>query len=360
MDRYPARLELEDGTLYSGFSFGSRAARSGEVVFTTSMVGYPESLTDPSYEGQILAFTFPHVGNYGVHGDAADEWGLPAGFESGRIHAAGVVLSQDPSDYSHWSATQSLAQWLAQHDVPGIWGVDTRALTKRLREGGSALGRIVVDERRVPFDDPNARNLVAQVSRKEPADYGARGGEGKKLVVVLDCGCKHSIVRSLLSRGVRVRVVPWDHDLSRERFDGLVLSNGPGDPAMLGVAVMSVRAAMARDIPVFGVCLGNQLLARAAGASTYKLPYGHRSHNQPCVDVTTGRCYITSQNHGFAVDESTLPHGFVPWFVNANDGTNEGIMHVTKPFFSVQFHPEACGGPLDTQWLFDRFLEALR
>jgi carbamoyl-phosphate synthase small subunit len=350
-----AYLELEDGTKLEGVPFGSQNSRSGEVVFTTSMVGYPESLTDPSYKDQILTFTYPLIGNYGVRKDARDAWGLPERFESDKIHVAGVILSQPPRDYSHWDATRSLDAWLRAHGIPGLHGIDTRALTKKLREKGVMLGRIVIDK--VPeFDDPNTRNLVAQVSRKQPHVYG----DGDCTIALIDCGAKDSIIRALLARGARVHVLPWDHDPTKVAYDGLALSNGPGDPAMMDVTVRNLKSAIALGKPIFGVCLGNQLLARAAGAGTYKLRYGHRSHNQPCVDRLTGRCFITSQNHGFAVDAKTLGGGFKEWFANANDATNEGIIHGTGPFSSVQFHPEARGGPLDTTWLFDRFLEQVR
>ena len=351
-----AYLELEDGTRFHGEAFGAHIPTNGEVVFTTSMVGYPESLTDPSYRGQILCFTYPLIGNYGVPSDAQDAWGLPRWLESPRIHVQAVILAHDPGAHSHWNATRSLDAWLKEQGVPGLWGIDTRALTKRLREKGVMLGRIVLDDQpRPPFDDPNARNLVAQVSCREPVTYG----EGDVTIAVLDCGVKASIIRALLTRGARVVRIPWNGPLPA-RWDGLLLSNGPGDPAVVHESIALVKDALATGRPVFGVCLGNQLLALAAGGSTYKLRYGHRSHNQPCIDGETGRCCVTSQNHGFAVDEKTLTEGWKPWWRNANDGTNEGIIHESDPCSSVQFHPEARGGPLDTEWLFDRFLTQVR
>ncbi len=244
---------------------------------------------------------------------------------------------------------------MKEHDVPGIYGIDTRAITKKLREKGTMLGKIIY-EKELDFDDPNKRNLVKEVSIDKPVVYG----EGKTKVVVIDCGIKHNIIRCFLKRGVQVIRVPWDYDIFQIRFDGLFISNGPGDPKMCKETIANVRKAMEKDIPVFGICLGNQILALAAGADTYKLKYGHRSQNQPCKEVGTRKCYITSQNHGFAVDTVTLPEDWQPWFENANDKTNEGIRHKSKPWFSVQFHPEATCGPVDTEFLFDKFLEIIK
>jgi carbamoyl-phosphate synthase small subunit len=349
-------LELEDGTAVEGRSFGAPRPAAGEVVFNTGMVGYPESLTDPSYRGQILVLTYPLVGNYGVP-PADRERGILRYFESERIQVAGLVVSEHCERYSHWNAVKSLGAWLEEEGVPGVQGVDTRALTRRIRESGTMLGRIV-GEGAVPFEDPNARNLVREVSVQEPVLYG----EGRPRVLAVDCGMKNNIVRCLLARGASVIRVPWDHDFNdgRLEWDGLILSNGPGDPKMCAATIAHVREAMARGRRIFGICLGNQLLALAAGADTYKLPYGHRSQNQPCTETGTKRCRITSQNHGFAVDAATLPEGWEPWFENANDGTNEGIRHARLPFMSVQFHPEASGGPTDTEYLFDLFLDGLK
>ena len=349
-----AKLVLEDGTVFTGEAFGSPNSVAGEVVFNTGMVGYPECFTDPSYEGQILVLTYPLIGNYGVP-PVSQDGPLQQDFESQRIHIAGLVVSEHSQQFSHWKGATSLHTWLESNGVPGISGIDTRRLTQKLREHGCMLGKIVVSERDVEFHDPNRENLVARVSQTEPVTYG----DGAKRVLLINCGCKFNIIRSLLQRDVTVVTVPWDWDISGETYDGLVISNGPGDPKMCAATVENVRQALEDDTPVFGICLGNQILSLAAGADTYKLKYGHRSQNQPCVLVGSKRCYITSQNHGYAVDEKTLPPEWDPWFFNANDGTNEGIRHRSKPFMSVQFHPEASPGPLDTGFLFDEFIEML-
>jgi carbamoyl-phosphate synthase small subunit len=350
------RLELADGTVIEGFSFGAPRSIAGEVVFNTGMVGYPESLTDPSYRGQILVLTYPLIGNYGVPPEERQD-GILKYFESDRIQIAGLVVSECSGDFSHWNAARSLSEWLVEHGVPAIEGVDTRALTKKIRQEGTMLGRIVYEEE-PPFADPNRRNLVAEVSTKEPVVYG----NGAAKVLVVDCGVKNNIMRCFLKRGVQVIRVPWDYDFMETEYDydALFLSNGPGDPKMCKATIAHVKEALARGKNIFGICLGNQLLALAAGADTYKLKFGHRSQNQPCNEVGTRRCHITSQNHGYAVDTETLPTEWEPWFINANDGTNEGIRHVRLPFASVQFHPEASGGPTDTEYLFDTFIESLR
>jgi carbamoyl-phosphate synthase small subunit len=345
-----ACLIFEDGSSFPGTAFGHRGSVAGEVVFNTGMVGYPECLTDPSYSGQILVLTYPLVGNYGVPAGRAGRFEPP--FESGRIHVAGLVVMESCADASHWSSATSLDGWLRDQGVPALAGVDTRALAQKLRAAGTMLGKLVHGEERVDFRDPNRENLVAQVSVAAPAHLGAGG----RRVVVVDCGCKNNIVHSLLRRGFAVTVVPWDWPLEDERCDGFVLSNGPGDPRTCDALVRRVRRLLTRDIPVFGICLGNQVLALAAGAETYKLKYGHRGQNQPCVLRGSKRCFITSQNHGYAVDEKTLPDDWLPWFFNANDGTNEGIRHRSKPFLGVQFHPEASPGPCDTDFLFDEFV----
>lgn len=350
-----AILELEDGTVFEGKFFGYEKACSGEVVFNTAMTGYPESLTDPSYEGQILVTTFPLIGNYGVP-PQNEEDGMANYFESERIHCEALICQDYSWEYSHWLAKESLSDWLKREQIVGIYGIDTRALTKLLREKGSMLGRIFIDGGEKPsFHDPNKENLVAKVSCKEPITYG----EGEKTVVLVDCGTKNNIIRCLVNRGVKVIRVPWDYDFSQINYDGLFISNGPGDPDMADATVANIRKALSEDKPICGICMGNQLLSKASGAKTYKLKYGHRSHNQPVRKVGTNKCFITSQNHGFAVDSSTLGADWEPLFVNMNDGTNEGIRHKSKPFFSAQFHPEACSGPLDTEFIFDDFIKLL-
>jgi carbamoyl-phosphate synthase small subunit len=340
------RLILQDGTTLTGRLRGYAKSVAGEVVFNTGMVGYTEALTDPSYRGQIMVLTYPLVGNYGV----------PAHFESAKIQATALVVSELASEYSHAAATKSLPQWLEEQGIPCLSGIDTRALTKRLRHAGVMLGRLVAEGEDIALDDPNQRNLVADVSVRERIVYPGNG----KTVLLVDCGCKESIVTELRARGVTVIRVPWDYDFLAEDFDGVLVSNGPGDPSACTATIDNVRRALATNRPVFGICLGHQLLALAAGARTYKLKFGHRGHNQPCKEEGTERCYITSQNHGYAVDAQTLPSGWDAWFTNANDGSNEGMRHRTRPLMSVQFHPEAAPGPVDSARLFDEFVSLMR
>ena len=348
-------LILDDGSRFSGISFGYERPTAGEVVFNTAMSGYPESLTDPSYSGQIMVLTYPLIGNYGVPARSFSGK-LSTFLESEKIHADGIIVTDYSENYSHWNATESLGEWLKQEKITGITGIDTRELTKLLREKGSMIGKIVFsDENEIDFIDPNKINQVARVSTTEIITYG----NGKKRVVLVDCGVKHNIIRCLLKRNVTVIRVPWDYDFNAIEYDGLFISNGPGDPDTCGITVKHIREAMKKEKPIFGICMGNQLLAKAGGANTYKLKYGHRSHNQPVRLVGTEKCFITSQNHGFAVDNNTLNDEWTPLFVNMNDGTNEGIQHKNKPFFSVQFHPEAASGPTDTEFLFDRFIEMI-
>jgi carbamoyl-phosphate synthase small subunit len=351
---YDCRLILQDGSVFFGKSFGFEKNVSGEVVFNTGMVGYPESMTDPSYRGQILAFTYPLIGNYGVPGKENDN-GLLKNFESDMIQAKAVMVSDYSFSNSHWNSKKSLQEWLIESQVPGIYGIDTRALTKRLREKGTMLGKIVFGNEDIPFTDPNAENLVDHVSTKDKIVYGS----GATRVLLIDCGVKYNIIRCLLKRGVRVIRIPWDFDFSEEQYEGIIISNGPGDPKMCTRTIAHIRAQLENETPIFGICLGNQILALASGADTYKLKYGHRSQNQPVLLAGTNRCYITSQNHGYAVDTKTLGKDWDAWFTNANDMTNEGIRHKTKPFFSVQFHPEATCGPVDTEFLFDDFIKVM-
>ncbi|HEX4205121.1 MAG TPA: glutamine-hydrolyzing carbamoyl-phosphate synthase small subunit [Ktedonobacteraceae bacterium] len=339
-------LVLEDGTRFEGVSFGYESPTAGEVVFCTGMVGYPEAITDASFAGQILAMTYPIIGSYGV--PELSQW------ENEKIRIAGLLVSNYIDTPSHAHSTMSLRSWLQREKVPALELKDTRLLTQHIRMHGAMLGKIVFDED-IPFWNPNTENLVARVSAKRVVVEG----EGEQTIGLIDCGAKRNIVRSLLARNVKVVTVPWDYDLfSLEdpfQFDGLIISNGPGNPEMAEQTISTIREALARKVPTLGICLGHQLLALAAGGETFKLKFGHRSQNQPCLLHNSQRCYITTQNHGFAV--KVLPADFAPWFVNANDGTNEGMRHVRQPFFSVQFHPEAAPGPMDTDWLFDYFLE---
>ena len=354
-----AVLALADGTVLEGVGFGASAKTGGEVVFNTGIVGYPESITDPSYRGQILCQTYPLIGNYGVD---------PAHFESERPQIAGYVVSELCLRPSHATSRKTLDDWLRESGVPAIAGIDTRALTKKLRVHGVMPGllaagdeplspaRLRREAREVP--DPNSRDLVAEVTTPEIRIYNPKA---RKTIVLIDCGVKMGIIRALVQRGVAVVRVPADSDAERILSfapKGVVISNGPGDPERAAATVAAVRRLLGTGIPLFGICLGSQMLALAAGGRTYKLKFGHRSQNQPCLEEGTKRCYITSQNHGFAVDPSSLPRGWSAWFRNGNDGTNEGIRHRRKPLFGVQFHPEACPGPTDTEFLFDRFLEA--
>lgn len=355
-------LVLSDGTKFQGKSFGYEKAVAGEVVFNTAMMGYPESLTDPSYAGQLMTLTYPLVGNYGVPPFTIEQNGLPTFMESDRIYASAIIVADYSEQYSHWNAKESLADWLKREQVPGVTGIDTRQLTKVLREHGVMMGKLVFSDHSEISEnsedcDYGAINWVERVSCKDVIRYNE--GAGKKVVLV-DCGVKANIIRCLINRGVEVIRVPWNYDYTQMEFDGLFLANGPGDPdkCVDAVEVLKKQMSMSRK-PICGICMGNQLLAKAGGATIYKLKYGHRSHNQPVREVGTNRCYVTSQNHGYAVDASTLGNDWRELFVNMNDGSNEGIRHQTNPWFSSQFHPEACSGPVDTEFMFDRFIEAL-
>ena len=347
-------LQLFDGTKITGKSFGYKGSASGEVVFNTAMTGYPESLTDPSYKGQILVLTYPLIGNYGVP-DYGKDKGILNYFESEKIHISGLVIADYSWESNHWNAQKSLHEWLIEHKIPAIYDVDTRALTKHLREKGTMPGKIVWNNEQLDFIDPNEENLVDQVSAKDVMNYGS----GKYKILLVDCGVKLNIIRRLLLRDTTISRVHWNYEFTKEKYDGLFISNGPGDPKKCETTINHISLAIKKDIPIFGICLGNQLMSLAAGADTYKLKYGHRSHNQPVLQAGTNRCYITSQNHGFATDSRTLGKDWEQLFINVNDNTNEGIKHKTKPFFSTQFHPEASSGPTDTDFLFDRFLTVI-
>ena len=366
--REPATFTIRDGPIFHGKSFGANTNMSGEAVFTTSLVGYPESLSDPSYRGQILVFTQPLIGNYGVPSAERDQHGLLKYFESPNLQAAGVVVADVAEKYSHWTAVESLGEWCTRQGVPAISGVDTRAIVTYLREQGSSLARLTVGEEYdadedEAFVDPEQIHLVRQVSTKAPFHVSA--SDPQFHVAVIDCGVKENILRSLVNRGASVTVFPFDYPIHKvaHHFDGVFISNGPGDPTHCQDTVYHLRRLMENNqqLPVFGICLGHQLLALANGAGTVKLKYGNRAHNIPALDLTTGRCHITSQNHGYAVDITTLSSSeWKPFFINLNDSSNEGIIHRSRPVFSTQFHPEAKGGPLDSAYLFDIYLDSVR
>jgi carbamoyl-phosphate synthase small subunit len=365
-----AILLLEDGTSFIGNGFGATRKNSGEVVFSTQMVGYPEALTDPSYRGQILTFTYPMVGNYGVPSNELN-LGLPLYFESDRIQVQGLIIHELCHDPFHWASTRTLDQWLTDEGIPGIYGVDTRRLTKKLRTRGVMLGILQVfgdgeepdldallkDGKNIP--DPNLTDLVKEVSIPKPVKYDV---EGKRTVVLIDCGVKYNIIRNLLKRGINVVRVPYDSSASEilsYNPDGVFLSNGPGDPKKCVKTIEAIRE-LSEKTPLMGICLGAQILALSLGGDTYKLKFGHRAQNQPALDLNTKRCYITTQNHGYAIDPESLKQTpLEPWFLNPNDKTTEGVRHKTKPVFAVQWHPEASPGPYDTEMLFDKFAKTL-
>lgn len=363
----PATFTIRDGPIFHGKSFGAKTSISGEAVFTTSLVGYPESLTDPSYRAQILVFTQPLIGNYGVPSSAArDQYGLLKYFESPHLQAAGVVVADVAEQYSHWTAVESLGTWCAREGVPAISGVDTRAIVTHLREQGSSLARISVGEEYdadedEAYIDPEGINLVQKVSTKQP--FHVASPEGDMHVALIDCGVKENILRSLVSRGASVTCFPYHYPIHKvaHHFDGVFISNGPGDPTHCQSTVQNLRELISSSqIPIMGICLGHQLLALAVGAKTIKLKYGNRAHNIPALDLTSGKCHITSQNHGYAVDAQSLPKEYKEYFVNLNDSSNEGMIHKSRPIFSTQFHPEAKGGPLDSAFLFETYLDSVK
>ncbi len=341
------KLVLKDGSTFEGKSFGFNGSASGEVVFATGMTGYPEAITDPSFAGQILVLTYPIIGNYGV--PSKNQW------ESEKIQIKGLVVSTYNETPSHHSSIMTLQQWLMSEKIPALEIRDTRFLTKKIRTHGVMLGKIV-DGKDIPFIDPNKTNLVAEVSQKKITIEGS----GNCTIVQIDCGTKRSITTCLVNRGVRVITIPWNvNPLSlKEKFDGVLVSNGPGDPTLVPDTIKNVQELLERKIPILGICLGNQILALAAGGKTKKLKFGHRGQNQPCILEGSKRCYLTTQNHGYVV--SKVPIGFNQWFINANDDTNEGLIHRSLPIMSVQFHPEATPGPVDTEWIFDYFLKKIK
>ena len=374
-------LLLEDGSEYQGESFGYEQNVSGEIVFNTAMTGYPESLTDPSYAGQMIVMTYPLVGNYGVPPFSIEKNGLSTNMESSKIQAVGIIVSDYSETFSHWNGLESLGSWLRREHIPGISGIDTRSLTKKLREHGVMQCKVLFEGHgsAVEIEDYSQVNFISRVSCKDITIYHGTSSvrlsretsndginthlpqNGLKQVLLVDCGVKENIIRCLLRRGVNVIRVPWDYDFSGIAYDGLFLANGPGDPDTATATVDNIRKSMQLrpSTPIFGICMGNQLLGKAGGAKIYKLKYGHRSHNQPVRECGTNRCYVTSQNHGYAVDDQSLGSDWEPFFVNMNDGSNEGIRHKTNPWFSVQFHPEASSGPTDTEYLFDEFIKLL-
>ena len=350
-----AYLILKNGEHFYAESFGYKQKElAGEIVFNTGMVGYPETMTDPSYAGQIVVFTYPLIGNYGIQSFEVENQILKY-FEARKIFLKAIVVSSITESF-HSSSFYSLDKWMKEKKILGLKGVDTRKLTKILRNEGSQPAIISENKNKLTkFFDPNKNNLVKEVSITEPIFFKA----GKKKVLLLDTGCKHNIIRSLLQRDLSVKWVPWNYELEKEEYDGLMLGNGPGDPAFLQSIVEKIRKEFNKRKPIFGICLGHQLIARAAGSKTYKMPFGHRSYNQPCIEVGTNRALITSQNHGYAVDNKSIPNDWKLWFINANDKSNEGIKHKKLPISSVQFHPEATPGPTDSSYLFDEFSQSI-
>ena len=342
------KLILKDGSSFEGKNFGANKGVAGEVVFATGMVGYPEAFTDPSFKGQILVLTYPLVGNYGVPKKDF--------LESNKIQISGLVVCNYIDTPSHHESVETLSSWLKREGIPALEIKDTRMLTQKLRSEGVMLGKIENGKRKINFEDPNLRNLVAEVSTKKILSFGA----GKKTIVLIDCGVKDNIVRRVVARNYKVVVVPWDTDVTKLDFEfsAVIISNGPGDPTKVKKTIGNVKKIIKKNIPVFGICLGNQILALAMGGQTYKLKFGHRSQNQPVSLNGTKKCYLTTQNHGFAVKR--IPKNFREWFHNTNDKSNEGIIHNSLPIMSVQFHPESAPGPLDTDWIFDYFLQKIK
>lgn len=348
-------LHLEDGEVIEGKAFGFDGTSEGEVVFSTGMTGYPQSLTDPSFAGQILTFTYPLIGNYGIPKPQYQDTHLMANMESERSWVRGVVVSSSLETPSHYTLHESLSSWLSAQRVPGISHVDTRALTQKIREKGVMRG-VITKQKTWSFTEPVSEHLVSQVSCADVIKYAPISSAGKKIVLI-DCGVKHGILRELLANGYEVIRIPWNADpmVYASEIDGVFCSNGPGDPKDCQITIEHIKKVLQAKIPFIGVCLGHQLVALASGADTYKMKYGHRGLNQPCQDVLTGKAYVTSQNHGYAVSLKTLPKGYVEWFKNLNDDTNEGLQSTDKLVYSTQFHPEGNPGPFDTNWIFSLF-----
>ncbi|MFN8771224.1 MAG: glutamine-hydrolyzing carbamoyl-phosphate synthase small subunit [Neisseriaceae bacterium] len=344
----PAVLVLENGARFDGYApVWQKETTFGEVVFNTGMTGYEETLTDPSYSGQILTFTFPIIGNYGVSDGI--KW------ESSKIHVKGMICQTIYNTPNHYLNIKPFLNWLEQEKVPVIFGIDTRELTKVIRKHGVISGAFVFNNEVIPTEFPNSMEIdwVEQVTAKEIKTHG----KGKYKIILIDCGSKENILRNLLKFDTQVKIVPFDYDYTNEEYDGIFLSNGPGDPKKCIKTIEILKKALAKTKPIYGICLGSQLMALAIGAQTYKLKFGHRGQNQPCMDLINSKCYLTSQNHGYAVDEKAIPSDWLVSYRNINDGTIAGIMHKNKPFKSVQFHPEAAPGPHDTFYFFEQFIK---
>ncbi len=350
-----ANLVLDDGTVFTGKSFAFHRAVAGELITNTAMTGYPESLTDPSCKGQILVASYPLVGNYGVP-PMERENGLLKYYESEKVHVSGLIISDYSFKYSHWNAGFSLGDWLKENKIPALFDIDTRELTRLLHSKGSTSGKIIFDDADVPFYDSEQENLASKVGISEKTIYG----NGRYRILLIDLGVKNNVIRSLLKRDATVIRVPWDYDFSKENYDGLLISSGPGNPQLYQATINNISLALNDEKPIFGICLGNHLLGLAAGGTTRKLKNAHCAHNQPVKREGTNNCFITSQNHSYVLDAESLGQDWEQLFVNLNDGTNEGIRHKSKPFFSVQFHPEASSGPTDTEFLFDDFMQLVK
>ncbi|MCI0382585.1 MAG: glutamine-hydrolyzing carbamoyl-phosphate synthase small subunit [Chlamydiae bacterium] len=344
------KLVLKNGPTIRGLSPSPQEKKVylGEAVFTTGMMGYVESLTDPSYKGQILVFTYPLIGNYGV--PQKGDW------ESSQIQVSGIVVDQFIENKVHYGAQRSLKQWLLDEKIPILYGIDTRALTKFLRKKGVCPAAIApISQKNISFIDPNLTDLVSKVTASEVKIYGS----GKKKIIAVDCGMKENIIRCLLQFPVTIKRVPYDYDFTQEPYDGLFISNGPGNPITCKKTIKNLKKALLIKKPIFGICLGCQLMALAANAKTFKLNYGHRGQNHPCMEIKTKRCFVTSQNHGYAILEKSIPDDWKITFRHLNDGSIEGLEHKSLPYFSVQFHPEDSPGPTDVAWLFEKFFQML-